>query len=67
MSPFPETATRTASPAIELRGVTRLFGVVPALVRVDLNVAPGEVVVLRGPNGAGKTTLLRIAATSLSP
>jgi heme ABC exporter ATP-binding subunit CcmA len=67
MSPLPETATRTAAPAVELRGVTRLFGVVPALVRVDLNVAPGEVVLLRGPNGAGKTTLLRIAATSLSP
>lgn len=67
MSPLPETATRTSAPAVELRGVTRLFGVVPALVRVDLNVAPGEVVLLRGPNGAGKTTLLRIAATSLSP
>jgi heme exporter protein A len=53
--------------AVELRGVTRLFGEVPALVRVDLSIERGEAVVLRGPNGAGKSTLLRIVATSLSP
>ena len=53
--------------AVELRGVTRLFGEVPAVVRVDLSIDRGEAVVLRGPNGAGKSTLLRIVATSLSP
>ena len=53
--------------AVELRGITRLFGEVPALVRVDLSIERGEAVVLRGPNGAGKSTLLRIVATSLSP
>ena len=52
--------------AVELRGVTRLFGEVPAVVRVDLSIERGEAVVLRGPNGAGKSTLLRIVATSLS-
>jgi ABC-type multidrug transport system ATPase subunit len=67
-SPSPHhVRSRAATAAIELRSVTRLFGAVPAVVRADLRVERGEVVVLRGPNGAGKSTLLRIAATSLSP
>ena len=57
----------TGTAAVDLVGVTRLFGTVPALVRADLRVERGEAVVLRGPNGAGKTTLLRIVATALSP
>jgi heme exporter protein A len=53
--------------AIELSGVTRVFGVVPGLVRADLLVERGEALLVRGPNGAGKSTLLRIIATALSP
>ena len=52
---------------VALVGVTRMFGVIPGVVRVDLTVEPGEVVLIRGPNGAGKSTLLRIVATALSP
>jgi heme exporter protein A len=52
---------------VDLSGVTRVFGVVPGIVRVDLRVERGETVLLRGPNGAGKTTLLRVIATALSP
>jgi heme ABC exporter ATP-binding subunit CcmA len=37
------------------------------LVRADLEVARGEVLLVRGPNGAGKSTLLRVIATVLSP
>ena len=62
-----EKHARSAVTAVELNAVTRLFGANPALVRADVRVAPGEVLVLRGPNGAGKTTLLRIMATALSP
>lgn len=62
-----DQSTGTATAAVDLVGVTRLFGAAPAVVRVDLRVERGQAVVLRGPNGAGKTTLLRIAATSLSP
>src|SRR6266498_2648031 len=58
---------RVACPAIELSAVTRVFGAVPALVRVNLRVEPGEAIFVRGPNGAGKTTLLRIIATAISP
>jgi heme exporter protein A len=47
--------------------VTRVFGVVPAVVRATLRIERGECVLIRGPNGAGKTTLLQIIATAISP
>jgi heme ABC exporter ATP-binding subunit CcmA len=62
-----QRSTGTATAAVDLVGITRLFGTVPALVRADLRIERGESVVLRGPNGAGKTTILRIVATALSP
>ncbi|HEX2029863.1 MAG TPA: ABC transporter ATP-binding protein [Actinomycetota bacterium] len=62
-----EQPAAAAPAAVWLSGVTRVFGAVPALVRIDLEVLPGEVVLVRGPNGAGKTTLLRVIATALSP
>ena len=67
MRTLPRTPTHVRDAAVELRGVTRLFGSSPALVRVDLSIERGEAVVLRGPNGAGKSTLLRVVATALSP
>ncbi len=45
-------------PGIELRGVTRSYGSVPAVRGIDLVVRPGETVALLGPNGAGKSTTL---------
>jgi ABC-2 type transport system ATP-binding protein len=65
---LPETG---APPAIDVRGVRRVYNVKPtpvvALERVDLEVPPGEFFGLLGPNGAGKTTLIKILTTLLLP
>ncbi|KGM08817.1 sugar ABC transporter ATP-binding protein, partial [Cellulomonas bogoriensis 69B4 = DSM 16987] len=54
-------------PVLSLRGVTHAFGAVRALVDVDLDVRPREVVAVVGENGAGKTTLVRVMAGDLVP
>ncbi len=48
--------------AVVFRAAVVLLDRFPALAGVDLDVARGEIVLLRGPNGAGKTTLLRACA-----
>ena len=51
-----------SQPALHAHGLGRRFGREWALAHVDLEVAPGETMVLAGANGSGKTTLLRLAA-----
>lgn len=46
-------------PILETRGVSKRFGAVQALTRVDLDVHRGEVLALVGDNGAGKSTLIK--------
>lgn len=49
-------------PALTFAGVGKAFGAVTAVADLDLEVAPGEAVVLLGPSGCGKTTTLRLVA-----
>lgn len=47
------------APILECRGVSKHFGAVQALYKVDFEVRPGEVMALVGDNGAGKSTLIK--------
>jgi ABC-2 type transport system ATP-binding protein len=47
-------------PAIRAQALTKHYGSVVALDRLDLDVAPGEALGYLGPNGAGKTTTIRL-------
>jgi len=55
-------ASPAAAPAVRLRGFSRSFGQTEVLRNLDLDIAPGEFVVLLGRSGSGKTTLLRTLA-----
>ena len=57
----------TTSFAVELAGVTRMFGRRRAVDGVDLTLGAGDCLALFGPNGAGKTTLLKLIAGLLKP
>jgi len=46
--------------AIEVRGLTKSYGVVHAVQGIDLTVQHGHIFALLGPNGAGKTTTVEI-------
>src|SRR5690606_13169587 len=63
----PPGAAEGTAPAVSLRGVVRRMGRETVLRGIDLDVAPGRLVVLRGSNGSGKTTLLRLLGTRLRP
>lgn len=52
---------------IELRGVTKLYGVKRAVDQLDLRVRAGELFAFLGPNGAGKTTTIKMVCGLLTP
>src|SRR5271168_2816170 len=63
-SPVARLRDGAARTAVEVRmeGLSRHYGPVVALDRLDLTLRPGELVVLLGPSGCGKTTTLRLLA-----
>jgi multiple sugar transport system ATP-binding protein len=52
--------------ALHIQGIRKTFGngdkMVEVLKRIDIDVAPGEFLILVGPSGCGKSTLLNIIA-----
>jgi len=54
-------------PAVQTFGLTRLYGNITALDKLDLTVNKGDLFGFIGSNGAGKTTTLRMLATFLAP
>jgi len=54
-------------PILEGKEVTKYFGGLAAVSRVDFSVEQGQVVGLIGPNGAGKTTLFNLISAALKP
>jgi len=52
---------------LEVRNLAAGYGKHQALERIDLDVAPGEIVVILGANGAGKSTLLKAIAGLVRP
>lgn len=64
---YPEISAR----GIRIEGLSKRYGqgdtAVDALKRVDMAVAPGEVVGLIGPSGSGKTTLLKCLGAIIEP
>lgn len=52
---------------LSARGLTLHFGNIPALVDVDADLWPGEVLAIVGESGSGKTTLLNVLSGKLLP
>lgn len=50
------------SSGVSLRGLSKTFGTVDAVVDVDLDIPQGEFFSMLGPSGSGKTTVLRMIA-----
>lgn len=46
--------------SVSLKNISKRFGGVEALKRIDLEIRDGEFFAILGPSGCGKTTLLRI-------
>jgi ABC-2 type transport system ATP-binding protein len=64
---FPSTIDTKAHPMIETNDLTKMYGELYALNRLNLKLQQGDVYGFIGPNGAGKTTTMRILATLLNP
>jgi putative phosphonate transport system ATP-binding protein len=56
-----------AEPMLSMRGISKSFGEVKAVVDVDVTVYPGEVLGIVGESGSGKSTLLRMMNLEETP
>jgi len=54
-------------PAVQTVNITKRFGDITAIDKINLTIDSEEIFGLLGPNGAGKTTLIRMLTTVLQP
>ncbi len=66
-STHPDHRSTNGAAGVKMRGVTKAFGSNVVLRELDLDVEPGERVVIIGPSGSGKTTILRVIMTLERP
>ena len=52
---------------LECKGLSKYFGVNPALHNLNVSLPAGKIIGLLGPNGSGKTTLIKLACGLLTP
>ncbi|SFM93095.1 ABC transporter ATP-binding protein [Thermodesulforhabdus norvegica] len=52
---------------IDVRGLTKYYGAIPAIQDVSFQVEKGEIVGFLGPNGAGKSTTIKILTCYMPP
>lgn len=63
----PQASSGMDSTAIHMHGLTKRFGDLSAVDKVDLSIGKGELFGLLGPNGAGKSTIIKMLTTMLTP
>ena len=61
------TATATATPLLEARGLVKRYGHVTALAGSDFDLMPGEILAVIGDNGAGKSSLIKCLSGAVVP
>ena len=69
-SPAPAaTSAKTGGATIQLQGVTKIYSgqPAPAVDRITMEIASGEIVVLVGPSGCGKTTTMKMINRLIEP
>jgi ABC-type polar amino acid transport system ATPase subunit len=54
-----DSRPKNATPLLRIHALSKIFGEIPVVDRVDLTVMQSEIVMIVGPSGAGKSTLLR--------
>jgi branched-chain amino acid transport system ATP-binding protein len=57
----------TETPLLQVENLSKSFGGVQALFKVNLDLKPGELLGVIGPNGSGKTTLVNLITRFVKP